>query len=174
MVVQYCQTYTDREDGKYSLRFVQFRYGSWKGCTHRTNRTIREKDLKAVFHFNRIVAKRSVFHCVHIISFAWVLTKYWNTLRFATIRLKWKTGLRPFSTPHVSYRTVANVSVNTRTITRFAFPLHFAKRSETYRNTEYCHSRNWRENQLIKSKWHQCGSEDYFLDAKKGDRSSII
>ena len=26
--------------------------------------------LKPVFHFNRIVAKRSVFYCVHIISSA--------------------------------------------------------------------------------------------------------
>ena len=26
--------------------------------------------LKAVFHFNRIIAKRSVFNCVHIISSA--------------------------------------------------------------------------------------------------------
>ena len=51
-----------------------------------------EPGFKAVFHFNRIVAKRSVFNCVHIISSAWVLTKQWNTLRFATMRLKWKTG----------------------------------------------------------------------------------
>ena len=50
------------------------------------------EELKAVFHFNRIVAERSVFYCVHIISSAWVFTKQWNTLRFATIRLKWKTG----------------------------------------------------------------------------------
>ena len=51
--------------------------------------------LKAGFHFNRTVAKRSVFHCVHIICSAWVFTKQWNTLRFATIRLKWKTGFTP-------------------------------------------------------------------------------
>ena len=49
--------------------------------------------FKAVFHFNRILAKRSVFYCVHIISSFWVLTKQWNTVRFAVIQLKWKTTL---------------------------------------------------------------------------------
>ena len=49
--------------------------------------------LKAGFHFNRIVAKDRVLHCVHIICSAGVFTTQWNTLRFATIRLKWKTGL---------------------------------------------------------------------------------
>ena len=49
--------------------------------------------VKPVFHFNRIVAKRSVFYCVHIISSARVFTKQWNTVCFATIRLKWKTDL---------------------------------------------------------------------------------
>ena len=48
--------------------------------------------FKPVFHFNRIVANRSVSYCPHIISSAWVFTKQLNTLRFATIRLKWKTG----------------------------------------------------------------------------------
>ena len=34
-------------------------------------------NLKPVFHLNRIAAKRSVFHCVHIISFAhWALFIY--------------------------------------------------------------------------------------------------
>ena len=51
-----------------------------------------EPAFKAVFHFKRIVAKRSVFFCVHVISFVWAVTKQWNTVRFATIRLKWKTG----------------------------------------------------------------------------------
>ena len=40
---------------------------------------------KAVFHFYCIVAKLCVFYCVHIIISAWVLTKQWNSLRFATI-----------------------------------------------------------------------------------------
>ena len=53
--------------------------------------------IKAVFHFNRIVPKRSVLYCVHIISSARVFMKQWNTLRFATIRLKWKTALRNFT-----------------------------------------------------------------------------
>ena len=29
-----------------------------------------KRDVRAVFHFNRIVAKRSVFYCVHITSSA--------------------------------------------------------------------------------------------------------
>ena len=37
------------------------------------------------------VAERSVFSSVHVISFARVFTKQRNVLRFATIRLKWKT-----------------------------------------------------------------------------------
>ena len=49
--------------------------------------------LKPVFHFNRIVAKHSVFCFVHIISSSWVFTKQWNTVRFATVQLKWKTAL---------------------------------------------------------------------------------
>ena len=81
MVVQYCQTYTDREHGKILTYDLYSSYGSWKG-------------FKPVFHFNRIVAKRGVFYCVHIISSAWVFTKQWNTVRFATIRLKWKLALR--------------------------------------------------------------------------------
>ena len=52
------------------------------------------KSVKAVFHFNCIVAKRSVFYCVHTISFAWLFTKQWDTLRFAMTRLKWKTGFK--------------------------------------------------------------------------------
>ena len=47
--------------------------------------------LKAVFHFNRIVAKRSVFHCFVITRIELMTCTQWNTLRFATIRLKWKT-----------------------------------------------------------------------------------
>ena len=31
--------------------------------------------IKAVFHFNRNVAKRSVFYCAHIISWVLALTK---------------------------------------------------------------------------------------------------
>ena len=44
--------------------------------------------VKAVFHFNRIVAKRSLFHC-----FETTQVELMTTLRFATIRLRWKTGL---------------------------------------------------------------------------------
>jgi uncharacterized membrane protein len=54
---------------------------------------IDDQRLKAVFHFKRIVSYRSIFFCVEVISSTLVLRKQRNTLRFATIRLKWKTGL---------------------------------------------------------------------------------
>jgi hypothetical protein len=50
--------------------------------------------LKPVFHFNRIVTYRSIFFCVKVISSTVSLRKQRNTLRFGTIRLKWKTALR--------------------------------------------------------------------------------
>ena len=43
MVVQYCQTYTDREDGKILIYDLYSSYGSWKGLTDRTDRTVRER-----------------------------------------------------------------------------------------------------------------------------------
>ena len=49
-------------------------------------------ELKPVFHFNRIVTYRSIFFCVEVISSTLVVRKQRNTLRFATIRLKWKTS----------------------------------------------------------------------------------
>ena len=49
---------------------------------------------KPVFHFNRIVAIRSVFYWVHTISSVWVFKKQSNMLRYATIPLKWKIGYR--------------------------------------------------------------------------------
>jgi hypothetical protein len=39
----------------------------------------------------RIVTYRSIFFCVEVISSTLVVRKQRNTLRFATIRLKWKT-----------------------------------------------------------------------------------
>ena len=48
--------------------------------------------LKPVFHFNRIVTYRSIFFCVKVISSTLSLRKQRNTLRFGTIRLKWKTA----------------------------------------------------------------------------------
>ena len=52
---------------------------------------------KPVFHFSRIVPYRPValpILCDSIvISLALVLMKHCNTVRFATIRLKWKTAL---------------------------------------------------------------------------------
>jgi hypothetical protein len=56
--------------------------------------------FKPVFHFDRIVTYCSIFFCVEVISSTLVLRKQRNTLRFATIRLKWKTGFR-----HIHYYT---------------------------------------------------------------------
>jgi hypothetical protein len=50
--------------------------------------------VKPVFHFNRIVTYRSIFFCVEVISSSLVVRKQRNTLRFATIRSKWKTGFK--------------------------------------------------------------------------------
>ena len=48
---------------------------------------------KPVFHFNRIVAKRTVFHCFVNTQADLMIWTQKNTLRFATIRLEWKTAL---------------------------------------------------------------------------------
>ena len=45
------------------------------------------RDYLSPFHLQ---AKRSVFHCVHVIGSPWVVMKQWNTLHFARIRLKGK------------------------------------------------------------------------------------
>ena len=63
------------------------------------HRTILIKDLinvtalKAVFHFNRIVPKRSVFLCFLSDSVELMTLTQKKMLRYVTIRLKWKTGL---------------------------------------------------------------------------------
>ena len=69
--------------------------------------------LKFVLHFTPAVAKRSVFCCVHIISSAWVFTRQWNTLRFAKIRVKWRTTLRCYNIDNQQNRleTQAKVSM---------------------------------------------------------------
>ena len=51
-------------------------------------------ELKPVFHFSRIVAKRSVFHYFVSTQAELMIWTQQNTLRFATIRLKWKTALK--------------------------------------------------------------------------------
>ncbi len=48
----------------------------------------------AGFHFNRIVTYRNIFFCVETISSTLVLRKQRNTIRFGTIRLKWKPALK--------------------------------------------------------------------------------
>ena len=55
------------------------------------------KKLKAIFHSHCIVAKRSVFHCFVNTQAEVMIWTQWNMLRFATIRLKWKTGLTTVS-----------------------------------------------------------------------------
>jgi hypothetical protein len=52
--------------------------------------------IKASFPLQpyRIVTYRSIFFCVEVISSTLAVRKQRNTLRFGTIRLKWKTGLR--------------------------------------------------------------------------------
>ena len=63
-------------------------------------RVVNLNQLKPISHFNRIVAKRTVFYCVHIIAkrsvfYCFVNTQaeqmIWtkqNTLRFATIEVE--------------------------------------------------------------------------------------
>jgi hypothetical protein len=50
--------------------------------------------LKPVFHFNRIVAKRSVFLCFLTTRAELMTSTQKKMLRYVTIRLKWKTGFR--------------------------------------------------------------------------------
>ena len=48
--------------------------------------------IKAIFHFNRIVAKRTIFHCFVSTQAELIIWTQNNTLLFATVRLKWKTA----------------------------------------------------------------------------------
>ena len=48
--------------------------------------------VKRVFHFNRTVSKRTVFHCFVNTQAELMIWTQKNTLLFATIRLKWKTA----------------------------------------------------------------------------------
>ena len=63
--------------------------------------------VKPVFHFNRIVAKRSVFLCflstrVELMTSTQKKMLRYVTLRYVTLRLKWKTGLKfSFNFTHV-------------------------------------------------------------------------
>ena len=58
--------------------------------------TLRKHSQSSFFHFNRIVAKRSVFHCVVNNQSELMTWTQKNTLRFATIRLKWKATFRNY------------------------------------------------------------------------------
>ena len=59
--------------------------------------------LKAVFHFNRIVPKRSVFLCFLSDSVELMTLTQKKMLRYVTIRLKWKTGLKDIGTQNFYY-----------------------------------------------------------------------
>ena len=50
--------------------------------------------VKAVFHFNRTVPKRGVFLCLVSFQAELMTLGQKKTLRFGTVRLEWKTGLR--------------------------------------------------------------------------------
>ena len=50
--------------------------------------------LRPVFHFNRTVPKRSVFLCLVSFQAELMTLGQKKTLRFSTVRLEWKTGLR--------------------------------------------------------------------------------
>ena len=50
--------------------------------------------LKPVFHFTPIVAKRSVFLCSMSTGAELMILTQKKMLRYATIRLKWKTALK--------------------------------------------------------------------------------
>jgi hypothetical protein len=65
--------------------------------------------LKPVFHFNRIVAKRSVFLCFLTIRVELMTSTQKKMLRYVTIRLKWKTGFR-LCLSLVSIRSLAVVT----------------------------------------------------------------
>jgi hypothetical protein len=54
-----------------------------------------DKLLKLVFHFNRIVLKRSVFLCFLTTRVELMTSTQKKMLRYVTIRLKWKTGFKP-------------------------------------------------------------------------------
>jgi hypothetical protein len=45
----------------------------------------------------------SIFFCIQVISSTLVVRKQRNTLRFGTIRLKWKTGLKKYQTVILAY-----------------------------------------------------------------------
>ena len=49
---------------------------------------IQQKTVKAVFHFNRIVAKRNVFHCFVTSRVELMTCTQWNTLRCDTVEVE--------------------------------------------------------------------------------------
>ena len=50
--------------------------------------------VRPVFHFNRTVPKRGVFLCLVSFQAELMTLGQEKTLRFGTVRLEWKTGLR--------------------------------------------------------------------------------
>jgi hypothetical protein len=80
------------------------KFGSWTGTSQRTSELRNELPnfetnfLKPVFHFNCIVAKRSVFLCFLTTRVELMTSTQKKMLRYVTIRLKWKTGLSSIDT----------------------------------------------------------------------------
>jgi hypothetical protein len=72
------------------------------------------KAVKPVFHFNRIVAKRSVFLCFLSTRVELMTSTQKKMLRYVTIRLKWKTGLKAVFSRIVPYRSVFLCFLSTR------------------------------------------------------------
>jgi hypothetical protein len=66
--------------------------------------------FKLVFHFNRIVAKRSVFLCFLTTRVELMTSTQKRMLRYVTIRLKWKTGFKD-GFPFQPYRNVTYRSI---------------------------------------------------------------
>jgi hypothetical protein len=71
--------------------------------------------LKPVFHFDR---NRSIFFCVEVISSTLVVRKQRNTLRYATIRLKWKTALEPLALRALDFKAVVYPKIS-ETVQKF-------------------------------------------------------
>ena len=57
--------------------------------------------IKVVFHFKRMMAYHSIFFCFQFIRSIRVLMKQRSTLRYATIRVKWKKGFSVNRSLHV-------------------------------------------------------------------------
>ena len=62
-------------------------------CLQTQSSFLRHRGIKAVFHFTRIIAKHSVVLCSMSTRVELMILTQKKMLRYATIRLKWKTAL---------------------------------------------------------------------------------